>query len=405
MVIGVPKELVPGERRVALVPERAAFLGGRGEEVLVEAGAGASAFFADRDYAAAGAQVVPDPQTLYARASMVLKVQAPSSDPLQPVDEIDLLRPGTILVAVLEPLVAPERIKRLAERSITSFSLDALPRITRAQGMDVLSSMATVAGYRAAVLGAASLGKFFPLLMTAGGTVTPARVLVLGAGVAGLQAIATARRLGAVVQAFDTRPLVREQVESLGATFLTLPLQAADAQDAGGYARQLSDEAYDSERALLREPVRQADVIISTAAIPGAPAPVLISEQMVAEMRPGSVIVDLAARTGGNCALTVPGERVVIGGVIIDGPINLPASMPVHASQLYARNLCAFVTHLLDSGLRPASEPGGYEPNLDDEIVRETCITHGGEVLYRALLDGRPAQREESVRNEQQLPV
>lgn len=383
MVIGVPREILADERRVALVPERVAHLASTGREVLVEAGTGEAAFFDDGAYAQAGAQLVPDPQTLYARADLVLKVRAPAFNQHSEADEIDWLRPGTVLVALLDPLMAPRRMHRLAERGITSFSLDAIPRITRAQGMDVLSSMATVAGYRAALLGAALLGKFYPLLMTAGGTVTPARVLVLGAGVAGLQAIATARRLGAVVQAFDTRPLVREQVESLGAAFLTLPLDIAEAQDAGGYARQLDEEAYAGERALLREPVRQADVVISTASIPGARAPVLLSEEMVASMRPGSVIVDLAAAAGGNCALSVPGERVVRHGVIIEAPTNLPATLPVHASQLFARNLVAFVTHLLDHGLQPAAAGSGFDLTLEDEIVRETCITHAGQMLHR----------------------
>ena len=265
MKIGVPKEIMAGERRVALVPESAARLVAAGHHVLVETGAGARAYIDDLAYA--GAQVVPDPHTLYAHAELVLKVRAPACHPTHAYDEIALLREGTLLIALLQPLSAPERMRRLAARGVTSFSLDVLPRITRAQGMDALSAMSTVAGYRAALLGATLLGRFFPLLMTAAGTVTPARVLVLGAGVAGLQAIATARRLGAIVQAFDTRAVVREQVQSLGASFLTVPLKETVA-DAGGYARELSEDSYTRERELLRDAVREADVVITTAMIP-----------------------------------------------------------------------------------------------------------------------------------------
>ena len=399
MVIGVPQEILAGERRVALVPERVAYLVGLGHAVLVQVGAGAEAYFDDAAYAQAGAEVVPDPQTLYARTELVLKVRAPAINPADQVDELTLLREGTLLVALLDPLTAVRRMEQLAKQHITSFSLDAMPRITRAQGMDVLSSMATIAGYRAALMGAMLLSKFFPLLMTAAGTVTPARVLILGAGVAGLQAIATARRLGAVVQAFDTRPLVKEQVESLGATFLTLPLAVEQAEDAAGYGRRLEEAAYARERELLSEPVRQADVIITTATIPGAPAPVLITEDMVMSMRPGSVIVDLAATAGGNCALSVPGQQVVAHGVIIEAPTNLPATMPLHASQLFARNLSAFVTHLLANGLKTAAKPGTFEINMDDEIVRETCITHAGSIRHRATRERWEAQEGAEVRH------
>lgn len=402
MEIGVPRETVAGERRIALIPEHAARLAEAGHHVLVESGAG-DAYTGDDAYAQAGAQMLADPAALYQRAKLVLKVRAPQTNPLADVagvDEIAVLRGGTLLVAVLEPLADPERMWLLAERGVTAFSLDAIPRITRAQGMDVLSSMSTVAGYRAALLGATLLGRFFPLLMTAAGTVTPARVLVLGAGVAGLQAIATARRLGAVVQAFDTRPVVREQVESLGATFLTLPLEEEDTQDRGGYARHLSEESYARERELLREPVREADVVISTAMIPGARAPVLLTDEMVATMRAGSVIVDVAASAGGNCALTVPGQRIVAHGVVVEGPTNLPATMPVHASQLYSRNLLAFVTHLLAHGLTPAAGSGPMGIDLDDEIVRSTCITHAGQIIHPATRKRYEAQRGVSARND-----
>ena len=391
-----------GERRVALVPESAARLVAAGHHVLVETGAGAQAYSDDRAYADAGAQVVPDSRALYAQAEIVLKVRAPARHPTHGYDEIALLRAGTMLVALLQPLSAPDRMRQLAARGVTSLSMDVMPRITRAQGMDVLSSMSTVAGYRAALLGATLLGRFFPLLMTAAGTVTPARVLVLGAGVAGLQAIATARRLGALVQAFDTRPVVREQVESLGARFLTVPLDEETAADAGGYARELSEESYARERELLRDAVREADVVITTAMIPGARAPVLLSAEMVAAMRPGSVIVDLAAEAGGNCALTEPGQHVVAHDVIIEGPLNLPATLPVDASRLYSRNLLAFVTHLLAHGVVIDEQTGSRQLNLDDEIVRSTCITHAGQILHRVTLERCAAAKGESLTDERQ---
>ena len=399
MKIGVPKEIMAGEHRVALVPESGARLVAAGHDVLVETGAGAHAYIDDLAYA--GAQVVPDPRTLYAHAELVLKVRAPARHPTRDYDEIALLREGTLLIALLQPLSAPERMRRLAARGVTSFSLDVLPRITRAQGMDALSAMSTVAGYRAALLGATLLGRFFPLLMTAAGTVTPARVLVLGAGVAGLQAIATARRLGAIVQAFDTRAVVREQVQSLGASFLTVPLKETVA-DAGGYARELSADGYARERELLRDAVREADVVITTAMIPGARAPVLLSAEMVAAMRPGSVIVDLAAEAGGNCALTEPGQRVVVHGVIIEGPLNLPATMPVDASRLYSRNLLAFATHLLAHGVVIDEQTGNRQLNLDDEIARSTCITHAGQILHRATLEHCVAAKGASPPDERQ---
>jgi NAD(P) transhydrogenase subunit alpha len=282
-------------------------------------------------------------------------------------------------------------MQQLAESGVASFSLDALPRITRAQSMDVLSSMSTIAGYKAALLGATILPRFFPLLMTAAGTVTPARVLVLGAGVAGLQAIATARRLGALVQAFDTRAVVREQVESLGAGFLTLPLPDEQAEGAGGYARELSDEAYAHERDLLEDPVKESDVVITTALIPGARAPVLITAKMVASMKPGSVIVDLSGNAGGNCELTAPGKRIVAHGVTIDAPLNLPATMPFHASQLFSRNLVTYVTHLLRNGLS-VDDTGIARVSLEDEIVGSTCITHDGQVVHRATLERLQAE-------------
>ena len=375
MDIGVLRETAEGERRVALLPEGVGRLTSAGHHILVERGAGEAASIPDTAYATAGAEVVPDAASLYSRAALILKVRAPSPD------EVAQLRPGTVLVGLLQPLTSPELVTALAAGNITSFSLDALPRISRAQSMDVLSSMSTVSGYRSVLTGATLQGKFFPLLMTAAGTVTPARVLILGAGVAGLQAIATAKRLGAVVHAFDTRPAVKEQVESLGASFLTLP-PVAQAEDSG-YARQLADEEVERERALLRDPVKEADVVITTALVPGTRAPVLITADMVKAMRPGSVIVDLAAEGGGNCELTVPGQQVSVGGVTIDGSLNVPSQMPQPASQLFSRNITTFVTHLLSVGLKqdPAD---GMQLDLSDEIVRGTCITHQGKVVHEA---------------------
>ncbi len=387
MLIGIPKEILADERRVALLPERVGYLVKKGHALHVESGAGMAAFADDGAYTQVGATIARDAKDLYARADLVLKVRAPGINPADGVDEISLLRGGSALVALLEPLTSPARMKQLAARDVTAFSLESMPRITRAQSMDVLSSMATVAGYRAALLGASHLAKFFPLLMTAAGTVTPAKVLILGAGVAGLQAIATARRLGAVVQAFDTRPVVREQVESLGATFLTIPMEVEHAQDAGGYARQLDESAYRKEQDLLAEPLRAADVVITTAAIPGARAPILITAEMVANMRPGSVIIDLSAGTGGNCALTELGKCIVAHGVTIDAPANMPATMPVHASQLFGRNVCTYLEHLLANGLKQGNAGAALEVSLEDEIVRSTCITHGGIVVHRATKD------------------
>jgi H+-translocating NAD(P) transhydrogenase subunit alpha len=362
MKVGVARESAAGERRVALVPEAAGRLRGSGIELLVEAGAGAAASFHDQAYIDAGATVVPNARVLHGEAAVVCRVQRPSPE------EIELLRDGHVLVGLLAPLSDPDVVRRSAARGATAFSMDATPRITRAQPMDVLSSQATVAGYKAVLLAATRLGKFLPMLTTAAGTIPPAKVLVLGAGVAGLQAIATARRLGAVVSAFDTRPVVKEQVESLGATFLEL--EVAGGETEGGYATELSEEQHRLEQALVTAQVAAADAVITTAAIPGKPAPVLVTEDAVRSMRPGSVIVDLAAETGGNCALTVRGETVVRHDVTIVGELNLPATMPVHASQMYSRNVEALLKHLVADG--------ELVLDFEDEITRETCVTHGG---------------------------
>jgi NAD(P) transhydrogenase subunit alpha len=371
MKIAVPRETVPGERRVALIPEAAATLVKAGLEVLVEAGAGAGAFHADAAFEKAGARVVPDAATLYGQADVVLKVQKPT------LEEADRLREGSVLVAFLQALGSPDLVQRLAARRITSFGMEQVPRISRAQKMDALSSQANIAGYKAVLIAAESLAKFFPMLMTAAGTVFAARVLVIGAGVAGLQAIATARRLGAQVWGYDVRAAVKEQVESLGAKFLAFDLGIADAEDKGGYAKALSPEAARRQQEMLAEKTKDFDVVVTTALVPGRPAPRLVNKDTVAGMRPGSVIVDLAAEAGGNCELTEADQVVVKHGVTIHGPTNLPATMPVHASQLYARN----VTELLNELVKK----GALTIDLTDEVVKGACVTHDGAIVNDAV--------------------
>jgi H+-translocating NAD(P) transhydrogenase subunit alpha len=366
MKIVVPKEGSGGERRVALVPESAARLVKAGCEVAVEKGAGAAAGFADTAYEGVGALIEADRAALFGAADLVLTVQPPAEA------ELVRLRDGTALIGMLRPLSSPDYVRALAGAGVRALSMELVPRITRAQKMDALSSQATVAGYRAVLLAAARHGKFFPMLMTAAGTVPPAKVLVLGAGVAGLQAIATARRLGAVVEGFDIRPAVKEQVESLGAKWVGMEL--AEAEGAGGYAAEVSEETQRREHEHLHRLVSEADVVITTAQIPGKPAPVLITPDMVEAMRTGSIIVDLAADSGGNCPLTRANEEVSHGGVLILGPTDLAAGMPVHASQMYSRNIEALVLHIVKDG----------ELNIDggDEIVRECLVTAGGEIVH-----------------------
>jgi H+-translocating NAD(P) transhydrogenase subunit alpha len=360
MRLGVPKETAPGERRVALVPEVVGRLAGAGFEVAVERGAGEAAAFPDEAFAEAGATLVAGAFD----ADAVVKVQKPAAA------EVDALRDGSVLVAFLQPLTDAEGIERLGARGVVAFAMESIPRITRAQPMDALSSQATVSGYKAVLLAAERLPRFFPMLMTAAGTVAPAKVLVLGAGVAGLQAIATARRLGAVVTGFDVRAAVREQVESLGASFLDLGVTVEEA--AGGYARELSEEDRRRQQEALEARIADFDVVVTTALVPGRPAPRLIPAAAVRAMRPGSVVVDVAAEAGGNCELTSPGEIVEREGVTIVGLTNLPSSMPYHASQLYARNVAALLQHLA---------PGG-ELELDwaDEITAGACVTRKSEV-------------------------
>jgi NAD(P) transhydrogenase subunit alpha len=363
------------ERRVALTPDAAAALVKAGLTVLVERGAGAEASFSDEAFSTAGATIVPDAATLYGQADVVLKVQRPIEDGGR--HEVDLLREGSVLIGLLEALTQPDLVRRLAARKVTAFGMEGIPRISRAQKMDALSSQANISGYRAAMIAAQALPKFFPMFMTAAGTVFAARVLVIGAGVAGLQAIATARRLGAQVWGYDVRPVVKEQVESLGAKFLAFDLGVADAEDKGGYARALSADASRKQQEMLAERTKDFDVVITTALVPGKAAPRLITKETVAAMRPGSVIVDLAAESGGNCELSKPDEVVVAHGVSIHGPTNLPATMPVHASQLYARN----VTELLNTFVKN----GELALDFTDEVIAGACVTHAGDVVSAAV--------------------
>lgn len=375
MVVGVPKETYPGERRVALTPAVLDSLKRSGIEVLVERGAGEQAGFSDEAYEAKGARSGTR-DDVFAQAEIVVQVRAVTANLPQGLDDLKRLRPGQVLVGLFDALWAGGEIDRLAETGVMAFALDLMPRISRAQSMDALSSMATVAGYKAVVLAAERLPKMFPMLMTAAGTIPPARVFVIGAGVAGLQAIATARRLGAVVEAYDVRPAVKEQVQSVGARFLELPLEAVG-EDAGGYAREQDEEFQRRQRELMARVVASSDVVITTASVPGRRAPLLVTREMVAAMHPGSVIVDLAAERGGNCELTRPDEEVLFRGVTILGPSNLPATVPYDASQMYARNLAAFLAHLVQEGkLRLDGE---------DPIARETMLVRGGQVVHPRL--------------------
>jgi NAD(P) transhydrogenase subunit alpha len=370
LTIGVPTEIVENERRIALVPDTVKRFTAGGVRVLVQAGAGTSAGYVDSAFEAAGATLTPDARALYNGAELVLKVQRP-----EPA-ELDLLRSGQTLISFLQPLTSTDLIVELARRGVTSFSMDSIPRITRAQSMDALSSMSTISGYKAVLLAADFLPKFFPLLMTAAGTIPPAKVLIVGAGVAGLQAIATARRLGAVVESYDTRPVVKEQVESLGAKFVEVDMTGLDTQtqDAGGYAREASPELLRRQQETMAARAIRSDVVITTALVPGRPAPRLLAEDTVRQMQPGSVIVDIAAETGGNCEATVPGEIVVRHGVTLIGLTNLPSSMPYHASQMYAKNLQNLLALMV--------KDGQLAIDFDDEIVKGTLITKGGEVVH-----------------------
>ena len=366
MKVGVVKETSAGERRVGLVPDGVKRLSPAQLQVSVQAGAGSEAFYSDEAYHEAGATILPDAKSVFAAAEAILKVQAPT------LDEVSWMQAGALSISFLQPSTNGEVVQALARQKVTAFSLELVPRISRAQSMDALSSQAGVSGYKSVLMAASRLGKFFPLLITAAGTVTPAKVLVLGAGVAGLQAIATARRLGAVVEAYDVRPAVKEEVKSLGATFVELQLEAQEGQ--GGYAKEQSEEFLKRQRELIGDHVAAADVVITTAAIPGRRAPILVTKEMVTRMRPGSVIIDLAADSGGNVEPTRPGEVLVLNGVTVDGTRNVASTMPVHASQLFSRNVSALLLALV--------KDGSLNLDLNDDIVKGACLTHGGEVIH-----------------------
>jgi proton-translocating NAD(P)+ transhydrogenase subunit alpha len=375
MIVGVPKESFPGERRVAVVPAVVPSLTKTGLEVVVEAGAGVESGFPDAEYLAKGAKLVPDRAAVFSAADIVTQVLCYGSNDKTGKADLPLYHKGQVLIGFLRPLGDVTTVEDIARAGVTSFSIELMPRTTRAQSMDALSSMATLCGYKAVLISADLLPRMLPMLTTAAGTITPARVLVIGAGVAGLQAIATARRLGAVTSAYDLRPAAKEQVESLGGRFVELPIEAKDAEDARGYARAQDESFYQKQRELLGRAVAESNVVITAAVVPGKKSPVLVTKEMVAKMAPGSVIVDLAAERGGNCELTRPGEKVLEHGVTIVGWYNLASAVPYHASQLYARNVSAFLAHLVrDKKLNL---------NLEDEIVRETLVTHGGEIVNK----------------------
>jgi NAD(P) transhydrogenase subunit alpha len=376
-MIGVPRELYPDERRVALVPMVVPHLHQAGLDVVIEAGAGVAAGYPDAQYVAQGARILPDRAAVFSAADILVQVLCYGSNDVTGAADLPLLRREQVLIGFLRPLGALAVLQQLAATGVTAFAVELIPRTTRAQSMDALSSMGTICGYKAALMAADTLPKFFPMLTTAAGTITPARVLVIGTGVAGLQAIATARRLGAVVSAYDMRPAAKEQVQSLGGRFIELPLAAREAQDVRGYGTAQEEAFYQRQRELLGRVVAESDVVITAAVIPGQPSPVLVTAAMVQRMAPGSVIVDLAAERGGNCALTRPGQISVAHGVTIIGQINIASSLPYHASYMYARNITALLLHLV--------RDGAVQVNLEDEITRETLLTRGGELVHEGV--------------------
>jgi len=377
MIAGVIAETLAGERRVALVPSVVPALAKIGVSVLVQQGAGAAAGFTDAAFGEKGAEIAPSAADVVAKADLLLRVRVSPEGTDAGRQDLALLRPGLAVIAFLDPLNEPGLARSLAAKNVTAFSMEMMPRITRAQSMDALSSMATIAGYKAVLLAASTLPRMFPMMTTAAGTVTPARVFVIGAGVAGLQAISTARRLGAPVEAYDVRPASKEQVQSVGAKFVELPIEVADAEDKGGYAKAQDESFYRRQREMMTKVVAGSDVVITTAAIPGKKSPVLVTEDRVKGMQPGSVIVDLAAERGGNCELTKADQKVVAHGVTIFGPTNLPATVPYHASFMYARNVTTFLTHLVkDKQLVIAA---------DDEITKETLVIHDGQVVHERI--------------------
>ncbi len=375
--VGIPKETYPGEKRVALVPANIPQFKKAGAEVIVQSGAGEEAGYPDSEYVKNGAEVVKSREEVFAKADIILQVRALGANPEQGLKDISLMREKQILIGFMEPFFAKNLIEEAAKKGVISFALELLPRTSRAQSMDVLSSMATISGYKAVILAASYLPKMFPMLTTAAGTILPANVFVIGAGVAGLQAIATAKRLGAVVRAYDIRPATKQEVESLGAKFVELGLESEKAQDQMGYARDMGEEFYRKQREMLTKVIAESDVVISTAAILGKRAPILITEEMVKGMRPGSVIVDIAAERGGNCELTKPGEVVEKYGVTIIGPVNIPSSVPYHASQMYSKNITNFCMLLIKNG--------EININLNDDIISSTLLTKDGSLVNSIL--------------------
>jgi NAD(P) transhydrogenase subunit alpha len=385
MIVGVPREIYPRERRVALVPAVMPNLKKAGLEVYVEAGAGLAAGYPDKEYEEKGAKIVAERAELFRVADIIVQFLCHGANDKNGSQDLPLFREGQALVGFLRPLGTPKTLQEIAERGVTSFAVELMPRTTRAQSMDVLSSMATICGYKAVLVAAETLPRMFPMLTTAAGTIAPARVLIIGAGVAGLQAIAAARRLGAVASAYDMRPASKEQVQSLGGRFVELPIEAKDAQDARGYGKAQDESFYQKQRELLGNVIAESDVVITAAVIPGKKSPVLVTKDMVERMAPGSVIVDLAAERGGNCELTKPDEIVVVDGVTIIGEYNLAGTVPYHASQMFARNVSAFLLHLV--------KDGKMQMNLEDEIIRETLVTRDGEVVNARVREffGMPA--------------
>jgi proton-translocating NAD(P)+ transhydrogenase subunit alpha len=379
MKVGIPKEVFPGETRVALIPESVKKIAEKGAQVIVESGAGAAASFEDDAYKAAGATVEGSHNAVLG-AELVLKIQPPGIGEDSLPDEVAALKEGGALITFLQPFARRKMLERLAARNVTAMGMEMVPRISRAQNMDALSSMATVSGYKAVLLAANAFQRFFPMFMTAAGTIPPARALILGAGVAGLQAVATAKRLGAMVEAFDSRPVVKGEVESLGARFVGLDVSQEEAQDAGGYAKELGEEQHRRELELIAQRLPRTDIVISTAQIPGRRAPILITEAMLKQLKPGSILVDLAVEGGGNCELTEYNRTVVKHGVTLIGTVNLPALMPVHASQMYSKNLGNLVMHLLGES--------GLQLNMEDPITAGVVVTHGGKVVHPALQQG-----------------
>jgi NAD(P) transhydrogenase subunit alpha len=371
MIVGVAKEVFPGERRVAMVPAVIPGLTKAGLEVIVEPGAGLDAGYPDEAYQEKGAKIAANRDEIFA-ADVVFQIRTAGAAAEQADADLGRMKQGGVVIGMADPLGAPEAARKVAETGVTLFALELVPRITRAQSMDVLSSMATIAGYRAVLLAATALPKMCPMMMTAAGTIAPAKVFVVGAGVAGLQAIASAKRLGAVVSAYDVRPAVKEQVESLGGKFLEIQMDTAESEDKGGYAKQLDDEAIKKQQELMLQAVAESDVVITTAAVPGKKAPILLTAEMVRKMNPGSVVVDLAAERGGNCELTRPGETVVDSNVTILGPANLPAEIPYHASQMYAKNIATFLLNMVDEGQ--------LKLDIEDEIVRDTLVAQDGKI-------------------------